>query len=83
MGELAISNQSETIASESVQRALEVAVGAGADAAEAAASFEAGLSVTARQREVESLEFQNDRGFSITVYKDFPRRRLRQSSCDI
>ncbi|MEM6819510.1 MAG: metalloprotease PmbA [Pseudomonadota bacterium] len=81
MGELAISNQSETIASESVQRALEVAVGAGADAAEAAASFETGLSVTARQREVESLEFQNDRGFSITVYKD--QRKGSASTSDL
>ncbi len=81
MGELAISEQSETIASESVQRALEVAVSAGADAAEAAASFETGLSVTARQREVESLEFQNDRGFSITVYKD--QRKGSASTSDL
>lgn len=40
----------------------------GATAAEVGVSDDAGLSVTARMREVETVEFHRDRGFSITVY---------------
>lgn len=42
----------------------------GADQAEAAASHDIGLCVTARLGDVESLEYTNDRGVGITVYKD-------------
>ncbi len=40
----------------------------GADAAEALVTRDVGMSVTARQRDIETLEFQNDRAFGITVY---------------
>jgi PmbA protein len=40
----------------------------GADAAEVSASDDAGLSVTVRLGELESVEFNRDRGFGITVY---------------
>lgn len=40
----------------------------GADAAEVAASEEAGLGVTVRLGELETVEFNRDRGFGITVY---------------
>lgn len=40
----------------------------GADQAEAAASHDVGLSVTARLGDVESLEYTNDRGIGVTVY---------------
>jgi PmbA protein len=40
----------------------------GAEQAEAAVSLGTGLSVNLRQGEVETLEHQRDRGFSITVY---------------
>lgn len=40
----------------------------GADAAEVSASEDAGLSVTVRLGELESVEFNRDRGFGITVY---------------
>ena len=42
----------------------------GADQAEAAASHAIGLSATARLGSVESLEYTNDRGVGVTVYKD-------------
>lgn len=40
----------------------------GADATEVAVSDVAGLSVSARMREVETVEYNRDRGFGITVY---------------
>ena len=42
----------------------------GADQVEAAASHDIGLCATARLGDVESLEYTNDRGVGITVYKD-------------
>ncbi len=41
----------------------------GADHAEAGASFEEGLTVTARLGELESVERQRDRGLAITIYQ--------------
>lgn len=48
--------------------ALAQAAAAGAGQAEAAASLGTGLSVVVRRGEVETLEYQRDRGFSLTVY---------------
>ncbi len=48
---------------------LDEARAQGADAAEVGASVDAGLSVTARLGEVETVEFNRDRGFGITVYR--------------
>lgn len=42
----------------------------GVTAAEAAVSAEAGLSVTVRMGEVETIEFNRDKGLGITVYQD-------------
>lgn len=42
----------------------------GVDQAEVAASHDIGLSATARLGSVESLEYTNDRGIGVTVYKD-------------
>ena len=42
----------------------------GADQAEAAASHDIGLSVTARLGDVENLEYTNDRGLGVTIYRD-------------
>lgn len=42
----------------------------GVDQAEAAASHDLGLSATVRLGEVESLEYTNDRGLGITVFRD-------------
>lgn len=53
-----------------VQQMLNEAKTQGADQAEAAASRDTGLSTTARLGEVESLEYTNDRGVGITVYKE-------------
>jgi PmbA protein len=52
-----------------VQEALDEARARGVDQAEAAASLDTGLSATARLGEVENLEYTNDRGVWITVYK--------------
>ena len=53
-----------------VALALDEAKSLGADAAEAAASQDSGLAATARLGEVESLEYTNDRGIGVTVFKD-------------
>jgi PmbA protein len=53
-----------------VQLVLAAAKTAGVDQAEVAASHDIGLSTTARLGDVESLEYTNDRGVGITVYKD-------------
>ncbi len=53
-----------------VALALEEATRLGVDQAEVAASQDMGLSATARLGDVESLEFTNDRGIGITVYRN-------------
>ena len=60
--------------------ALEIAAAAGADQCEAAASHDLGLSVTARMRDIETLEYQNDRSFGVTVY--FEQRKGSASTSD-
>jgi PmbA protein len=50
--------------------ALDEARKLGVDQAEVVASQDTGLSATARLGEVESLEYTNDRGIAITVFKD-------------
>ena len=52
-----------------VTLALAEARGLGASDAEAGVSVETGLSVTARLGEVETLEYQRDRGMGVTVYR--------------
>jgi PmbA protein len=52
-----------------VTLALAEARGLGASEAEVGVSVETGLSVTARLREVETLEYQRDRGMGVTVYR--------------
>jgi PmbA protein len=53
-----------------VTMALDEARSLGVDQAEVAASQDIGLSATARLGDVENLEFTNDRGLGITVYKN-------------
>lgn len=53
-----------------VQLALDEARQRGVDQAEVAASHDIGLFATARLGDVENLEYTNDRGVGITVYKD-------------
>ncbi len=55
---------------ELVNLALDAARALGVDQAEVSASQDTGLSVTARLGDVENLEFTNDRGIGITVYRD-------------
>ena len=53
-----------------IELALEEAKRLGVDQAEVAASVDSGLSATARLGDVENLEYTNDRGIGVTVYKD-------------
>lgn len=53
-----------------VALALDEAKSLGVDQAEVAASQDVGLSATARLGDIENLEFTNDRGIGITVYKN-------------
>ncbi|AMN46652.1 peptidase PmbA [Steroidobacter denitrificans] len=56
-----------------VAMAIEEARSLGASQAEVAVSVNAGLSVTARFGAVETLEYQRDRGMSVTVYRGMRR----------
>lgn len=64
-----------------VAAALAEARSLGVDQAEVAASQDMGLSATARLGDVENLEFTNDRGIGITVYKN--SRKGNASTSDI
>ena len=64
-----------------VQMALGEALKLGANQAEVAASHDSGLSVTARLGDVENLEYTNDRGLGITVYRD--SRKGSASTSDV
>jgi PmbA protein len=64
-----------------VAMALAEARSSGVDQAEVAASQDMGLSATARLGDVENLEFTNDRGIGITVYKN--SRKGNASTSDI
>ena len=64
-----------------VQLALDEARRLGVDQAEVAVSQDTGLSVTARLGDVENLEYTNDRGIGVTVYKD--SRKGSASTSDI
>ena len=64
-----------------VSLALEEARGQGASECEADASVSQGLSVSVRLREVDTLEYQRDRGLSLTVY--FGKRKGSASTADL
>lgn len=53
---------------EQVEKIVAEARRQGASACEVAVSLEQGLSTTVRQREVETVEFNRDQGFGITLY---------------
>lgn len=64
-----------------VDLALEEARTLGATQAEAAVSVDVGLSVSARLGEVETVEYQRDRGMGVTVY--FGTRKGTASTADL
>ena len=53
---------------EQVEQIIAEAKRQGATACEVAVSLEQGLSTSVRQREVETVEFNRDQGFGITLY---------------
>jgi PmbA protein len=64
-----------------VRLALDDAMQPGVDQAEVGASSDTGISVTARLGDVENLEYTNDRGIGITVYRD--SRKGSASTSDV
>lgn len=60
---------------------LDEARGAGASEAAAGVSVDEGLSVTVRLGEVETIEYQRDRGLGVTVY--FGKRKGAASTADL
>jgi PmbA protein len=64
-----------------VRQALDAARNSGADQAEADVSLQKGLSVSVRLGEVETIEYQRDRGLGITVY--FGGAKGSASSADL
>ncbi len=64
-----------------VAGAVKAARDHGATQAEASASVGTGLSVTVRRREIETLEHQRDRGFTVTVY--YGHRKGSASTSDL
>lgn len=64
-----------------VIQALELAKKLGATQAEAGVSSETGLSLTVRLGEVETIEYQRDRGLGVTVY--FGHRKGSASTADL
>ena len=66
---------------EVAQRALEVARARGASDADVEVSAAVGQSVTVRRGEVETVEYNRDKGLGITVY--FGRRRGNASTSDL
>lgn len=64
-----------------VELAITEARKLGASESEAAVSVDTGLSVTARLGEVETLEYQRDRGMGVTVYRG--KRKGSASTADL
>jgi PmbA protein len=64
-----------------VELAINEAKKLGASESEAAVSVDTGLSVTARLGEVETLEYQRDRGMGVTVYRG--KRKGSASTADL
>ncbi|MES1942831.1 microcin-processing peptidase 1 [Salinisphaera sp. PC39] len=62
-------------------QALDAARGAGADAAEVAVSVSRGLSVRVRGGEIDTVEFQGDRGLSVTAFRG--RRSASVTTTDL
>lgn len=70
MTEIRLAGDVDASASQMIEDALVRAKAGGADQAEVGVSQDVGLSVSARMRDIETIEFHNDRGFGITVYVD-------------
>ena len=64
-----------------VELALNEAKKLGASEAEVGVSMDTGLAVTARMREVETLEYHRDRGMGVTVYRG--KRKGSASTADL
>lgn len=76
---------SEQINNSALEQAAEIALqqakSQGATAAEVGVSHIKGLSVTVRQQQVETLEYNNDKGLGITVY--FGQKKASASTSDL
>jgi PmbA protein len=82
MSELATAKSVDPVKLEGIVReALDEAQAQGVDQAEVSVSHDIGLSATARLGDVESLEYTNDRGIWITVYRE--SRKGSASTSDV
>lgn len=68
MSDIQLAANLESSSRELIETALARAKRGGADQAEVGMSQDLGLSVSARLRDIETIEFQNDRSFGVTVY---------------
>ncbi|MEO0576943.1 MAG: metalloprotease PmbA [Pseudomonadota bacterium] len=68
MAAICIPEEVDTTAQRVASAALARATSGGAGQAEVVVTHDAGLSVSARMRDVETIESQDDRGFGVTVY---------------
>ncbi len=76
-----VATLSESDLTACVELALAHARQLGASEAEVGVSVDTGLSVTARMREVETLEYHRDRGMGVTVYRS--KRKGSASTADL
>jgi len=77
----AASSQTQADLEATIELALAEARRGGAEEAEAAVNVDQGLSVTVRLGEVETLEYQRDRGLGVTVYVG--RRKGSATTADL
>jgi len=76
-----MSTSDDTRGQQLIELALSEASALGAQQAEVAVSFDTGLSVTSRLGDVENLEYTNDRGLGITVFRG--KRKGNASTSDL
>src|SRR5579864_4153116 len=81
MKQVALNDEAMSHLKDVVSRVLEEASRNGATQAEADASINQGLGVTARLGQVETVEYQRDRGVSVTVF--FGHRKGSASTADL
>lgn len=74
-------NQIEQELKDAAERAMQLAKAAGASASEVDLSFGLGINVTARLSEVETIEYERDRGLTITTY--FGQKKGHASTTDL
>ncbi len=76
------SRQQQPMLTERVQMMLQEARRAGADSAEVSAFVQNGFEVTVRQGDLDKVQFNQDQGFSITLYSGYSRGSANTTAGD-